>query len=117
MDFEPGQAIFTCGTQMVPFQRMQVLGTKARIDIEIPYNIPPDVPSRIFIDDGSELAGRSARMEEFAIADQYTIQGDEFSRAILTGGDVPVPLENAIQNMKIIEAVLQAGESRRWETV
>lgn len=117
MDFAPGQAIFTCSTQMVPFQRMQVMGTKARIDIEIPYNIPPDVPSRIFIDDGSELAGRSSHMEEFATVDQYTIQGDEFSRAILSGGEVPVPLENAIQNMKIIEAVLQAGETRRWETI
>ncbi len=117
MDYAPGQAIFTCSTQLVPFQRMQIMGTKARIDVEIPYNIPPDRPSRIFIDDGSELAGKSARMEEFATADQYTIQGDEFSRAILNGSEVPVPLENAIQNMRVIEAVLRAGESKRWETV
>src|SRR6185437_3152745 len=76
LDFAPGQAVFTCSTQMVPFQRMQVFGTKGRIELEIPYNIPPDRPSRIFVDDGSEPGGRSARMEEFPTADQYTIQGD-----------------------------------------
>jgi predicted dehydrogenase len=117
LDFAPGQAIFTCSTQLVPFQRMQVLGTKGRIDMEIPYNIPPDRPSRIFVDDGSELGGRSARAEEFATVDQYTIQGDAFSRAIQEDGEVPVPLENALGNMKVIDAVFRAGESGSWEWV
>jgi predicted dehydrogenase len=117
LDFAPGQAVFTCSTQLVPFQRMQVLGTKGRIDMEIPYNIPPDRPSRIFVDDGSELGGRSARAEEFATVDQYTIQGDAFSRAIQEDGEVPVPLENALGNMKVIDAVFRAGESESWERV
>jgi len=117
LDFAPGQAVFTCSTQLVPFQRMQVLGTKGRIDMEIPYNIPPDRPSRIFVDDGSELGGRSARAEEFATVDQYTIQGDAFSRAIQEDGEVPVPLENALGNMKVIDAVFRAGESGSWERV
>lgn len=117
LDFAPGLAIFTCSTQLVPFQRMQVLGTKARIDMEIPYNIPPDRPSRIFIDDGSELGGRAARMEEFATVDQYTIQGDAFSRAIQEDSEVPVPLENALNNMKVIDAVFRAAESAKWERV
>jgi predicted dehydrogenase len=115
LDFAPGQAVFTCSTQMVPYQRMQIFGTKGRIEIEIPYNIPPDRPSRIFIDDGSELAGRSARIEEFPAADQYTIQGDEFSRAIQENAEVPVPLENALANMRVITAVLRSGENGRWE--
>ena len=117
LDFEPGHAVFTCSTQVVPFQRMQILGTKARIDMEIPYNIPTDRPSRIFIDDGSELGGRHARMEEFPTADQYTIQGDAFSRAILDNSEVPVPLENALNNMLVIEAIFRAGQSGRWESV
>jgi predicted dehydrogenase len=117
LDFAPGQAIFTCSTQLVPFQRMQVMGTKGRIDIEIPYNTPPDRPSRIFIDDGSELGGRSARAEEFATVDQYTIQGDAFSRAIQENGEVPVPLENALGNMKVIDAVFRAAETATWERI
>ena len=117
LDYGTGQAIFTCSTQLVPFQRMQILGTKARIDMEIPYNIPTDRPSRIFIDDGSELAGRKARIEEFETSDQYTIQGDAFSRAILDNSDVPVPLENALGNMLVIEALFRAGLSGKWEGV
>jgi predicted dehydrogenase len=117
LDFAPGQATFICSTQLVPYQRMQVLGTKGRIDIEIPYNIPPDRPVRIFIDDGSALANASARAEEFATADQYTIQGDAFSRAIQENSEVPVPLENALDNMKVIGAAFRAGETGRWEAV
>ncbi|MDQ2840210.1 MAG: Gfo/Idh/MocA family oxidoreductase [Acidobacteriota bacterium] len=117
LDFAPGQAVFTCATQLVPFQRMQVLGTKGRIELEIPYNIPPDRPSRIFVDDGSQLAGRSAREEVFAAIDQYTIQGDLFSQAIQENLEVPVPLEDALANMRVIEAVLRSGSTNRWEQV
>jgi predicted dehydrogenase len=117
LDFGSGHALFTCSTQLVPFQRFQVLGTKARIEIEIPFNIPPDRPSRIFIDDGSQLAGLSARLEEFPTCDQYTTQGDAFSQAIQENGEVPVSLEDALGNMRVIEAVLRAGGSGRWERV
>jgi predicted dehydrogenase len=117
LDFAPGQAAFTCSTQLVPFQRMQVFGTKGRIELEIPYNIPPDRPSRIFVDDGSQLAGRSARLEQFPTADQYTIQGDAFSRAILENGDVPVSLENALANMRVIDAIFRAGENGQWMAI
>jgi predicted dehydrogenase len=115
LDFAPGQAIFTCSTQLAAFQRMRILGTRAHVDIEIPYNIPPDQPSRIFVDDGSQLGGRSARMEEFSTANQYTIQGDLFSKAILQDSEVPVPLENALSNMAVIDAIFRSAESGRWE--
>jgi predicted dehydrogenase len=117
LDFAPGQAVFTCSTQLVPFQRMQVFGTAGRVELEIPYNIPPDRPSRIFIDDGSQLAGLSARVEEFSVLDQYTIQGDAFSKAIQEDSQVPVPLEDATANMQVIEAVLTAGRTGRWESI
>ena len=115
LDYAPGHAVFTCSTQLVPFQRMNVLGTKGRIELEIPYNIPPDEPSRIRIDDGSQLAGRAAKTEEFPAIDQYTIQGDAFSRAILENTGVPVPLEDALANMTVISGVFRAAESGRWE--
>ena len=117
LDFAPGQAAFICSTQLVPFQRMQIFGTGARVELEIPYNIPPDRPSRIFIDDGSQLGGASARVEEFAAADQYAIQADAFSCAIQEGSEVPVPLEDALSNMRVIEAVIRSAESGRWESM
>lgn len=109
LDYGTGHALFTCSTQLVPFQTVQLLGTRGRIEIEIPYNIPPDKPSRIFIDDGSKLGGTSARAEEFATTDQYTTQGDLFSRAILDDTEVPVTLEDAAENMAVIDAVFAAA--------
>ena len=115
LDFPSGQAVFTCGTQMVPYQRMQFLGTKGRIEMEIPFNAPNDRPTRLFIDDGRDVFGGGIGTETIPLCDQYTVQGDAFSRAIREGSEVPVPLEDAIANMAVIEAVFRAGESGRWE--
>jgi predicted dehydrogenase len=115
LDFPSGQATFTCSTQMVPYQRMQFFGTKGRIEIEIPFNSPADRPTRIFIDDGRDVFGSGAVTESFAACDQYTIQGDAFSRAVRGEGEVPVSIEDAIQNMAVIEAVFRSGESGKWE--
>ena len=115
LDFPSGQSIFTCSTQLVPYQRMQIFGTKGRIEVEIPFNAPNDRPSRIFIDNGSDLFGGGLRTEEFATCDQYAIQGDVFSKAIREGGEVPVPVEDAIKNMSVIDAVFRSAESGKWE--
>jgi len=115
MEFSGGQAVFMCSTQMVPYQRMQFLGTKGRIEIEIPFNAPPDKPTRLFVDDGSDVAGAGIKIELIPTCDQYTIQGDVFSKAILEDREVPVPLEDAIANMAVIDAIFRAAESGQWE--
>jgi predicted dehydrogenase len=116
LDFPSGQSIFTCSTQMVPYQRMQFLGTKGRIEIEIPFNAPPDRPCRIFIDDGRDVFGGGVTTESFPICDQYTIQGDVFSRAVRGDAEVPVSLEDAVKNMAVIEAIFRSAKSAKWET-
>ncbi|MGA8673463.1 MAG: Gfo/Idh/MocA family oxidoreductase [Terracidiphilus sp.] len=116
LEFQNGQAIFTCSTQLVPYQRVQFLGTEGRIEIEIPFNAPNDRPTRIFID-GGDLFGADRVTEEFPICDQYTLQGDQFSKAIIEDTDVPVPLEEAIRNMKVIEAIFRSADSGLWETI
>jgi predicted dehydrogenase len=115
LEFPSGQSVFTCSTQMVPYQRMQFLGTKGRIEMEIPYKAPNDRPTRIFVDDGRDVFGSGIRTETIPVCDQYTVQGDAFSLAIREGSDVPVPLEDAIANMAVIEAIFRSGESGRWE--
>lgn len=114
LDFPAGQASFTCSTQLVPYQRMQIFGEEGRIEIEIPFNAPPDKPCRIFIDDGSALGGAAAEAEEFPVCDQYAIQGDLFSRCVRTGEAPEFPLENAVKNMEILEAVLRSGGAGGW---
>ena len=115
LDFPSGQSVFTCGTQLVPYQRMQFFGTRGRIEVEIPFNAPTDRPTRIFIDDGSDVFGSGVEVREFAPCDQYTIQGDLFSRAVREGGEQPIPLEDALKNMAVIDAVFRSAESGRWE--
>ena len=116
LQFPSGQAMFTCSTQLVPYQRMQIFGTKGRIEIEIPFNAPNDRPCRIVIDDGRDLVGGGNTVETFPVCDQYTIQGDVFSRAIREGSPVPVPLTDAIRNMAVIDAVFRSAETGNWET-
>ena len=116
-DFPAGQASFMCSTQMAPYQRMHICGTKGRIEVEIPFNAPPDKPCRIFVDDGSVLGGHAAREETFSICDQYGIQGDGFSRHIRSGEPLEFPLENSLAQMKIVDAIFRSEKSGSWEPV
>ncbi len=115
MEFSSGQSIFSCGTQTNYFQRMTLLGTTGRIDVEIPFNAPTDRPLPLTISNGMEFAGGKSVVELIPPADQYTIQGDAFSRAIRENTQVPVPLEDAIGNMKVIDAIFRSAASGKWE--
>jgi predicted dehydrogenase len=117
LDFPSGQANFTCSTQLVPYQRMQLCGTRGRVEVEIPFNAPPDKPTRILIHDGSDLAGRDAEVREFPICDQYTIQGDLFSRAILENSAPAVSLADSVRNMNVIDALFRSAGAGRWVAI
>jgi len=113
--FEKGQATFSCATQLVPYQTMQILGTTGRIAVEIPFNAPPRNECRIFVDDGSDLAGGGIEAIMFPPVDQYSVQADRFSEAIRGVGSVPVSLEDAMGNMAVIDALFRSAGSRAWE--
>jgi predicted dehydrogenase len=113
--FPTGQATFSCAGQLVPFQRMQIYGTEGRIEVEIPFNAPPDRPVRILIDEGKQFAGAAAEVISLPAVDQYRLQGERFSEAVRGVGEVAVPLEDAIANMAVIDAVFRSAESGRWE--
>ena len=109
LDFSSGISTFTCSTQVTPFQRVNIFGDKGGIELEIPFNAPPDKPTKLWLHN-------SEKTEEitFDICDQYTIQGDLFSKAILDNTAVPTPLEDALHNMLVIEAVFKSSESGQW---
>ncbi len=109
LDFGTGTATFTCGTQLVPYQRVHILGTRGRIEIEIPFNAPSDQPCRFWLQQGD-------RLEEvwLEVCDQYRLQGDAFSQAILNHTAVPTPLEDAVANLRVIEALLESARSGMW---
>jgi predicted dehydrogenase len=109
LDFGNGTATFTCSTQLANYQRVNIFGTKGRVEIEIPFNAPTEKPCRMWLQ-------TEAGTEEMVLetANQYTIQGDLFSQAVLNRTAVPTPLEDAVANMKVIEAVFQSGKLNAW---
>jgi predicted dehydrogenase len=109
------QLTFTCATQTSAHQSVTIGGDRGRIEIAIPFNAPPDRPTHITIDTGEDLFGGGARVEEFATCDQYTLQGDAFSRAALGEGALEFPIEDAIANMRVIDAIFRSGQSGKWE--
>lgn len=108
LEFPHGSATFLCSTQLSPYQRVIAAGTEGRLEIEIPFNAPPDRPCRIWHERADEN-----RPIDLEVADQYAIQVDLFARAILDGLPTPTPLEDALANMRVIDAVFasaRAGE-------
>jgi predicted dehydrogenase len=117
LEYPSGHAIGTCSTRLISHQRVQIFGTRGKLEVEIPFNAPPDRPCRLFLDRRGDLFGSGVETIELPVCDQYTIQGDQFSRAILERSEVPYPLELSVQNMTIIDAVFRSAESGRWEAV
>jgi predicted dehydrogenase len=109
LEFANGTATFTCSTQLTSYQRVNIFGAEGRVEIEIPFNAPPDRPTRLWHQ-------RGATVEEvtFEVCDQYTIQGDLFARAILDDTPVPTPLSDAVANMRVIEALVASADSGQW---
>ncbi len=116
LEYPSGQAQFISSTQVAPFQRMLAVGTKKHLEIEIPFNAPSKVPARILT---GEDFGRSEEREiiELPVCNQYTLQGDSFSKAVLEDREVPVPLEDTLLNTAVLTALFRAAESSRWEEV
>ena len=113
MDFGNSRtSTFTCSTQLIGRQRVNLLGTEGRVEIEIPFNAPPDKPCRIFHQQHDQTEEIT-----FPICDQYGLQGDAFARAILEDTPVPTPLTDAVLNMKVIEAVRDSADSGSWSSL
>ena len=110
LEFEAGVATFTCSTRAEPDQRVDIYGTEGRIAIEIPFNIPPDRPTRIFVTAGGDppVAPATETMT-FDVADPYACEADRFADAILDGVPLPVEPEDAVANMRVIDAIFAAG--------
>lgn len=112
MDFGDGTATWTCSTQLAPYQRVNIFGTRGRIEIEIPFNAPPNKPCKMWYE-------TKGKLEEIVLptTDQYTVQGDLMSLAILKNLPVPTPLEDGVNNMRVIEALVASGRAGTWVTL
>jgi predicted dehydrogenase len=116
IEFPGGRHLtLTCATQIQDFQRVTIVGEAGRVEVAVPFNAPIDRPTHITIDSGVDLVGGGARIEEFPVCDQYTLQGDAFSRAVLGEAPLEFPIEDAIANMRVIDAAFRSARSGGWE--
>lgn len=113
LDFEKGHATFTCSTQLMGYQRVNIFGTEGRFEIEIPFNAPEYNPTNVYY----ETADDGLEKRTIDTCHQYQIEGDLFSKAILEGGPLPTAPEDAVANMKVIDALFRSEKSRTWEAV
>lgn len=118
LDFGGGRRLdFTVSTQSVPFQRLQAIGTKQRLELVIPFNAPLGGSTDLLLDDGSQIGGVSAVRETLPPCDMYTLQGDAFSQAVRGEITLPYGLDDAICNMRILDALFKSDQSGQWEAV
>ena len=112
-DFGGGRHLsFSISTQAAPYQRVHILGTKGRIEIEIPFNAPPDTPNRYFVQGMDMNVGE---WTELPVSDQYQLQAEAFGRVIRKKQKAVWGIDDAIQNMKILDAFFRSEKSGKWE--
>ena len=107
LDFPSGHSTFTCSTRLAPYQRMMFHGTEGRIEVVIPFNAPNDRSTQIILNDEAI---------EIPVCDQYEIQGTLFSQALRENKEQPIPLEDAINNVTVIDAVFRSAANGDWES-
>lgn len=112
---EGRQLAFTCSTQLSLTQKVTVLGTRGRLEIPIPFNAPADQQTVLIFDDGRDLAGGGRQEIVIEPVDQYREQVDAFAEAVLSGTPLETGLDDAIANMKAIDALFRSATSGRWE--
>lgn len=110
------QLSFGVSTRLPRLQTVVAYGTRARLVIETPFNPLPDRPTRIVIDDGRDLYGSGARIEMIPPADQYAAQLEAFSVSILTHRPPEYGIEDALVNMRAMDALFRSERSGTWET-
>jgi len=109
MEFQHGTSAFTCSTQLIGHQKVDIFGTQGKIEIDKPFTPSPDKPSKIIYQTESHR-----KKIECELCNHYTIQGDLFSQAILNNTPVPIPLEDSIENMRVIDKVFESYQKRTW---
>jgi len=105
---------FSVSTQLTPYQRIQLVGTKKRLEIVIPFNAPQGEAVQIRLDGGSILGDGSMQSEIIAPCDQYAELADVFGRAILGEAPLPYGVEDAVQNMRILDAIFASADKGGW---
>lgn len=116
LQFPSSQAVFSVGTQITWYQRMHFFGEEKRLEMMIPFNAPNDKKCQLIIDEGG-LFQENVEKISFPVCDQYTIQAEAFTKAVMENGKEPVSLEEALANTKVLEAIFRSAKEGKWITL
>jgi predicted dehydrogenase len=110
LEFDTGVATFTCSTRTETDQRVHIYGTQGRISIGIPFNIPPDRPTEIYVTAGGDPpVAPDTETIKFETADPYTVQAEFFAAAVLDGTPMPFPASDAVGNMRVVDLIVETA--------
>jgi predicted dehydrogenase len=112
LDFGDDQASFVVSTRTEDDQRVHLLGSSGRIEVEIPFNAPPDRDTRLFLTQGGDPPIDPDTVTiTFPPVNQYTMQAESFASAVLEDTAVPIPPEDGVANMRVIEQIFEAAKN------
>ena len=115
LEFPTGHSIFSCGMQLSPSQQVALMGGKGRISFDVPWSPYTDRATRLIIDRSEQLEEPMVETVAFEPCNQYTLLAEGFSRAIREGGPAPLPLEDSVKNMAVLDALARSAASGKWE--
>jgi predicted dehydrogenase len=117
LEFPRGQATLTCGMELSSMQRALLLGTKGHLDVPVAWTPAADQPSELTLETSAVLERPQPDRRTFAPVDQYALLVAAFARAVAERGPGPIPLEDSVKNVAVLEALIRSTKSGRWETV
>ena len=117
IEFPDGHGSWTISTQSARYQGLTILGEKGWMRPEIPHVPFAENETRIFIAGDTWPGPFPEETITLAPVNQYTLQGDRFSRLVLGEAVEAWPLETALANIKVLDALFRSQASGSWETV
>jgi predicted dehydrogenase len=111
LDYGSAFASFTCSMEQEPQHSIVIHGSSGWISIADPFNCPPEVATKITIGTGGDSHPNASGIETVIVppANQYGLQATALADSILTGGPSPLPLEDSIANMRLLERLFAAA--------
>jgi predicted dehydrogenase len=109
LDFGNTVSTFTVSTASENNQSVEIIGNAGRISIPSPFNTYVDTPSQITIS-----TQQGTRVIDFPVCDQYGLMFESFSKAILENSNVPIPIDDSLRNLKVLDAIITSSKTKNW---